>query len=635
MASIEYLEKEIIRLAQAYYEGRAEVTDYEFDQLVEELRALSPDSSVLKRVGWGYEVADDMKLKHIYPITGISIKFRTDEEFRKVADLSTNYHITPKLDGGSIVLYYLKNSATGLYHYDKAISRGDGTYGVDVSDTMRRLPSVPKELSGEYFNSTLIAIRGEIIIPSDNTIGITTFRNSAVGFSQLLDSSHLKDEELEQHVFIPYTLLPDVRNRSTTLTIFKSLGFIIPSSLEMTGSEFEDFISKSSYDSLTKIKVGDRNFTCPIDGLVLVSDRGDMLAYKLDTDSLETEVLDIEWGMGRTGVYTPVLHVSDITFEDGSTVRRVTGNNISYLRANSIGIGSKIKVIKSGGIIPKVVEVISHSSVLNSPKVCDKCGTQLSDDVTLRCDNEKCPGVAEAQVLTRLMEYCCPKFMSEAILAEFNSLITRYYNTDDLTKAYMKLIYSDGDTFQSDIVHSFNLSEARFSLFSQYVSNLRQAGLKMTYSTFLQLSNIPGLGEVHAMTISSNLKSKNSTLEDFLASPDGFLEGTNLAVVQNVKKYIFNIARLRDILYKCNLIYDTQENFNPELPSVCLTNLQGSPLTKKQIIEKGLHMFRFEDSVTSSTSLVVYCKPGSSKLTRAEKLNIPIMHVSDFIQKLS
>lgn len=630
MPNIEHLEKEIVRLAQAYYEGRPEVTDYEFDGMVELLRSVAPDSDVLKRTGWGYEVAEDMKLKHIYPVTGISIKFRTVEEFKKVGVMDTTYHITPKLDGGSVVLYYLKNSNTGEYHYDKAISRGDGTYGVDISETMRRLPSVPERLPGEYFTSTLVAIRGEIVIPCDNTIGISTFRNSAVGFSQLLDSSHLGDKELEQHLFIPYTLLPDVRNRSTTLTVFKSLGFITPNCMEMKGEEFVRFMSEGSTDSLAKVRVGDKTYTCPIDGLVLVSDKGDMLAYKLDTDSLETEVVDIEWGMGRTGVYTPVLHVSDITFEDGSTVKRVTGNNISFLRENSIGIGSKIKVIKSGGIIPKVVEVLSKSDTINSPSICNRCNSPLSEDVTLRCENVNCPGVAESQALFRLMEHCCPKFMSDSILSEFNSFLARQYNTEDLAKAYRLLIYSDNNILKNE-----KLSEARLALFSQYIANLRSAGSGMTYSVFLQLSNIPGLGETHSMTVSNNLRTQGGNLENFLASPETYLDGTNSAVVQNVKKYSRNLIGLRDILHKCNLTYDTQSVSNSDLPKVCLTNLQGSPLTKKQIMDKGSHMYNFEDSVTPETSLVVYCKSGSSKMAKAEKLNIATMHVVEFIQSLS
>lgn len=156
------LEKKIVDAAQAYYtDGSSELTDEEFDNLVEQLRVENPESPLLKKTGWGYSVGADstpgMKYKHKYGIAGSLDKCRTWEEVKPIFR-NQFVDISLKLDGISVLLYYRDGK---LY---QALTRGDGEVGIDITDKIKCIKSVPDDIDSQFTG----AIRGEIVMSFDN-----------------------------------------------------------------------------------------------------------------------------------------------------------------------------------------------------------------------------------------------------------------------------------------------------------------------------------------------------------------------------------------------------------------------------------------------------------------------------------
>ncbi len=158
------LEKKITEAAQAYYStGKSELSDDEFDELVDELKKTNPDSPILKRVGWGYDVFIDstpgQKFKHKYGTAGSLEKCRTWEEI-KPQFKDRDIDISLKLDGLSVVLYYRHG-----YLY-QALTRGDGETGIDITNKIRKILTLSDKLphDGTFYG----AVRGEIIMSFSN-----------------------------------------------------------------------------------------------------------------------------------------------------------------------------------------------------------------------------------------------------------------------------------------------------------------------------------------------------------------------------------------------------------------------------------------------------------------------------------
>lgn len=235
----------ITYLATMYYNGEAVVTDYEFDRLVNKLLLIGyGDLEVLNKTGWGFTPFQDNKFEHKFgPVKGISSKVRNQQELNNALgnERETFYVVTPKLDGGGVVVYY-KNGKL-----EKALSRGDGRFGVDVTKTIKQLKSVPSSIPCKEE----IAIRGEIIIPFKNSLGITTVRNQAVGYSQRIDST-LSEAESYEVMFIPYGILSEVTPSKTfELGIIESWGFLAISYCCLPKSKiinFESWLEESTID---------------------------------------------------------------------------------------------------------------------------------------------------------------------------------------------------------------------------------------------------------------------------------------------------------------------------------------------------------------------------------------------------
>lgn len=370
------LESKIREYSQAYYAGEAVITDAQFDALVDELRSLNPNSPVLTKTGWGYEFAGD-KVKH--PL--VSIKGLPKQKVQ-TSDIIPFTVATPKFDGANAELIYVNGV------FDKAISRGDGEYGQDITRHLKpiippRLSTNPLPSAYKFIDHCAISISGEFCLSRESKEQFyqneMAFRNIPAGF---LNRNESTEEECQRFAFQPYRInairsvkriedgvLESLQDRSTVQAIVNSLfGYSIPFVSQ------EDFQSeKPSYQAIMDIF---NEYGFYYDGIVAITGNVNILrseeagqflyrfeypelAYKVTTDYSDVVIDHIDWNLTRTGKLVPVANFEG-TELSGAVVRRATLHNAYVVEANELHPGSVIRVTRSGEVIPYVMGVVKE-----------------------------------------------------------------------------------------------------------------------------------------------------------------------------------------------------------------------------------------------------------------------------------
>lgn len=400
------LESQIKYHATKYYEGQPEISDEEFDNLLDDLRRINPNSILLKTVGWGYDPTEAIGTKkhHIYGLVkGIDRKPRRIEDLPLgFKDYDPTIKIEAKLDGLSGVSYF----RNGKFYL--GLTRGNGYIGIDRSDKFisifrrsKLLSNIPEDFTG--------AIRGEFVISQENwkkyeeaypepsnSSGIRNARNTAAG---IINSDKI-DERIN---YVDYVVYKIIAEESTTyyLNLLENLSkwfdHVVPtvdSFIAFSQSKFKDIyeLFKNMY---------------PCDGIVLskiIYQKQpeivyDEVAYKFDKDPVTAKVTGIDWKRSRLGKIVPTVLIEP-TEIDGSVIRRVTGFNAKYIDDNWIGKDAIITLHKGGDVIPDIDEVIKESPYDNVlPIACPCCYSGLKwKGVNLICDNPNCEGQDSADL---------------------------------------------------------------------------------------------------------------------------------------------------------------------------------------------------------------------------------------------
>ena len=415
-----YLEKiEILKKwAFAYYvEDNPIATDEEYDKLYHEVldyETANPNEvasdSPTKRVG-GVVRDEFSKATHIKRMWSMEDVFTTEEvqEWldRVVKNVGeTKYFCEPKFDGASMNLLYEEGKLV------RAITRGDGVVGEEVTDNVRTIRSVP--LSIEHKGQ--IEIRGEVVIKKDDfeiinkereKEGENTFanpRNAAAGSLRQLDSSITAKRCL---VFYPWGLGEnslEQKNLSEKMEFVYNLGFLKPPYMRACNSidEIEEFyhflISKR--DEIPMMMDG---MVVKVDDTVKQEQLGYtvkvpkwMCAYKFPALEKVTKVNEITIQVGRTGVLTPVAEVEPVDLE-GAMIARATLHNFDEIERKGLKIGDSVILIRSGDVIPKITKVLvdrrdGSEKEISRPTSCPACNSEVLDEGTLiKCQNMDCP----------------------------------------------------------------------------------------------------------------------------------------------------------------------------------------------------------------------------------------------------
>lgn len=389
-----------------YVKASPEISDYDYDCMLRELESLeqvhpefSDPSSPTQRIGSDSN-QQFARIKHRYPMLSLANTY-SEEELRefdqrttKLLGQSPEYVCELKYDGVAIGLTYQNGKLI------RAVTRGDGTVGDDVTANVKTIRTIPLKLQGSNYPDSF-EIRGEIFMPVEvfnrlnserEEVGESPFanpRNAAAGTLKLLNSAEVARRNLDCMVYfilgesLPYT------NHFDNLTAAAEWGFKISDSMQRCRGidEVIAFIGRWA-DARKKLPY-------ETDGVVIKVNRHDQqqalgmtaknprwaIAYKYKPERISTELLSVDFQVGRTGAVTPVANLRPISL-GGTTVKRASMHNAEQIALLDIRIGDWVFVEKGGEIIPKIIGVDTakrnpDSLPVQFPTHCPQCGTTL------------------------------------------------------------------------------------------------------------------------------------------------------------------------------------------------------------------------------------------------------------------
>jgi len=369
---------------QAYYAGQEEspMSDEQYDRYLKELQAL--EASIGYRLAEspsirvGYEEMED-KIKHYAPILSLKDTKNVDELLYFLGDKEGV--LSWKLDGVSIVLYYQNGNL------DRAVSRGDGLIGKDITRNVMLIANIPKTISSK--NTVIIRGEGCIALADFETLKQTPegekYRNPRNLASGLINSQGTRDNLLGYMTFIAHSVIfvngfgREIKTKLELFKYFETLGFMVVPHVNVANYTLKHVIDQFTNNVNT--------FAYPVDGLVLtLNDLSygialgstakfprDSMAFKWQDTSVLTHVRGMKWSVSQTGLITPVVLVTPVEIE-GTTVKQASLHSLRIFEDMAIGIGDTVEIFKANKIIPEVKENLTRSATETYPKKCPVCG---------------------------------------------------------------------------------------------------------------------------------------------------------------------------------------------------------------------------------------------------------------------
>lgn len=394
----------LLRENDLYRRGEpTSTTDQEWDDFLEELESQIPEADYKAFRSLLTEQTGSNKVTHTSIIGSLS-KTKYDEDCDALVEFIKKQHVkvlflSGKADGASMVLRYengeLVNGAT----------RGDGYEGEDQTDKMILIcgSRIAEPFTGEIRGEVILTQEGFEAVNAANNGKYKHPRNALVG---IINKKEINEFNLSHVKFVAYNILNSNDTIESKFIRLGELGFKTPMADEIDITP----------ESLTNIKeilkerlLKFRELTpYALDGLV-VSDRAwvnedlflpkGCVAFKLNDDGVESTVVKVNWELSKSGYMIPIVQIVPIEI-DGSTVTNPAGYNYRNILDKEIGTGSKVWVIKSGDIIPKIVQVENPADhVLEFPISCPSCGNDLTfGDVHISCESLRCPSQMQQRV---------------------------------------------------------------------------------------------------------------------------------------------------------------------------------------------------------------------------------------------
>ena len=414
-----------------YNQDDPEITDYEYDMMMQELKALEKEhpelitaDSPTQKVGGSAKREAGVLVKHRVPMLSLQDVFSKGEVDQFVFDMQERFSnpefvVETKIDGLSMALRYTDGRLT------TAITRGDGIIqGEDVTENARVIRDVKITLSHPI---PYLEIRGEVYMTNEafdavnekqELLGKKTFanpRNCAAGTLRQLDSAITKERNLSLFIFnIQETKGMEFQTHTQGYEYLKSNGMKVIENYKVCKS------AEEVWDAICEIGQNRGNLAYDIDGAVVklndLQQRKEVgatskvprwaVAYKYPPEEKESKILDIELSVGRTGRITPTAVFEPIRL-CGTSVSRATLHNQDFIDDLDICIGDTVVVYKSGEIIPKIKRVVKEKRPAGAvrfqiPDACPVCGAPAlreKDTADIKCTNNNCPAQLERHII--------------------------------------------------------------------------------------------------------------------------------------------------------------------------------------------------------------------------------------------
>lgn len=653
------LKNKIEKYNNLYYnEDNPIISDMEYDGLLRKLKEMEKeypalleiDVSPTEKIG-GTASNKFSKVEHKVPMLSLSNTYNIaeiedfDKRVKKIINFSEKieYILELKLDGLSISLIYENGNLT------RAVTRGDGKIGEDVTENIMEIESIPKKLK----EPISLEVRGEIILPIQNFNKINEEReengeevfanprNAAAGTIRQLDSTIVSKRGLDCYLY--YLVNAEnygIKTHLESIKFIEKLGFKTTKVFE----KYSDF--KTLEKSIEKWRTKREKLDYETDGLVIkINDFSFYetlgyttksprwaIAYKFPAEQVKTRLLNVTFQVGRTGVVTPVAELEAVNLS-GSVVKRASLHNFDEIRRKDIKIGDNVIVEKAAEIIPQVVNVVfddrkGTEKEIKEPESCPACGTKLVKEeglVALKCLNPHCPEKIKREIscfvsrdamnISGLGEKIVEKFIE---LEKIKTVVDIYFlgNYRNELENLEKMGKKSVDNLLNSINESKNqdFSKVLYALGIPFVGKFNANLLSKTFKdidvlkekSVEELLKVKGIGEKAAIAVNTFLNNEN-----------------NWKIITELKeiglKFKFEEDELKEV--RDNPIKG--KNF---LATGKLQKYKRNEI-KDIILEKGGN---YLSAVSKNLDFLIAGEKAGSKLEKAQNLGIRILSEDDF-----
>ncbi|MFN8255759.1 MAG: NAD-dependent DNA ligase LigA [Bacteroidales bacterium] len=642
-----------------YVLANPEISDFEYDSKMKELQELEslfPEyfdpNSPTQRVGSDINL-EFVQVKHKYDMLSLANTYNEqelrdfDNRVYKLLLEPATYVCELKFDGTAIGLTYEKGE------FVRAVTRGDGEFGDDVTANVRTIKSIPMKLSGKDFPAEF-EIRGEIFLPHKafNAINksreesgeppLANPRNAAAGTLKMQNSSMVAQRGLDSYLY--YLLGDNLPSDShyENLQRAREWGFKISEHTRKAENIDEVWQFIEYWDKERK------NLPYDIDGIVIKVDSLSRqkqlgftsksprwaISYKFKAERVSTRLLSVDFQVGRTGAITPVANLEPV-FLAGTTVKRASLHNADQIELFDLKINDLVFIEKGGEIIPKIVGVDLEKRDNTVSEIvyvtnCPECGTELirmEGEAKHYCPNDtSCP----PQIKGKIIHFVSRKAMNIEALGEEtiellynNKLVSDISGLFDLKKEHLLPFKKSGDKWAENIISGIEsakkvpFDKVLFALGIRYVG---ETGAKKLAAAFSNIDELSG-----------------ATFEQLLA-----VEEIGTKIAESVVSYFKNETNqlLISKLKAAGLQFESAGNDIPKT-----NKLEGKTFVisgvfvkhsrdelKDRIVQNG---GKNTGSISANTDYVLAGdKMGPSKLEKAVKLGIKIINEEDFLSMI-
>ena len=651
---INELREKLEYYANKYYdEDKPEITDYEYDMMMNRLKALEKEfpelitkDSLTQKVGGhvkeGFkEVVHEVPLQSLQDVFSFEELREFDDRIKKQAieeNEELRYVVETKIDGLSTALEYVDGV------FIRGATRGNGLIGEDVTDNLRTVKSIPKVLN----EKVTITVRGEVFIGTkefeklneeQEVLGKKLFanaRNAAAGSLRQLNSKVTEERPLDIFIFNVQKWDENKFNSHyDQLNYLEKLGFNVNPVriLCKNQQEVEEAINKIGEDR--------ENLSFGIDGAVVKVDSLSFreklgttyktpkwaIAYKYPPEAKETILKDIVCQVGRTGVITPMAILEPVKLA-GSTISKTTLHNEDFIKEKDLKIGDTVVIQKQGDVIPEVIKVVKEKRTgeekdFEMPKVCPVCGAQAvreEGEAATRCIGIECP----AQLLRSIVHFVSKEAMDidglgykivEQLIEK--GLIKNIADIYTLSLEDVASLKKNGKKFAWNLIDSIEKSKKQDLFHVINALGIRQVGIKAAkvlakkYKTMEELSNASF--ESLALTDDVGEITANNIIEFFA-------QEQTKDIIERLKNLGVNMESLQE---------DNIDNrFEGKIFVLTGALETYSRKEAEDLIEK--YGGKTSSSVSKKTSYVLAGEDAGSKLTKAQELGITIITEKEF-----
>lgn len=640
-----------------YNQDDPEITDFEYDKLVLELRTLEEEhpeygdeTSPTKKVG-GTVKRELKKVQHDVPVISLQDVFTKEDVYAFINKMKTELNdptfvLEKKIDGLSVLLRYSNGRLT------EGITRGTGEIGESVLESLLQISTIPKEIEAKL---PYLEVRGEVYMSNksfeavneaQDLLGKKLFanpRNCAAGTLRQLDPAIVKERNLDIFVFnLEVSQGKEFSSHSETLQWMREQGFTVSPDYQVCKSADEVWGAIS--------KIGKERWKLPygIDGAVVKVDSLDdrkylgltskvprwAVAYKYPPEQKETVVEAITIQVGRTGRLTPLAILKPVRLA-GTTVTRATLHNQDFIDLKGIRIGDAVVVQKAGDIIPEVIRVILEKRPQNSqkyvlPETCPICGAKTereNDGAHTHCTNKEC----SAKSMRSIIYFASKDAMNiEGFGPSTVEALVECRYIKDVSDIYHLAQHRD-ELIENGIVGK-----------EKSVNNLLkaiEASKKNDIDRLITGFGIRNLGRQSARVLAMNFPDMDAVVH---ASYDQLikLSGFGDILVKDILDY-FKQGKVHVLLGK---LKDAGVNMKSSAGEMKDTRLSGKtfvvtgtlPTLKREEATELIERFggKASGSVSKKTSYVLAGENAGSKLDKAQNLGVPVISEEEFLKMI-